>query len=57
MKLPVKTAPRYIPPQLSKKKISIFFSLKPWHNLLPNYNQLQQDSQKEHAFMATISIS
>ena len=43
MKLPVKTAPRYIPPHLSKKKISIFFSLKPWHNLLPNYNQLQQD--------------
>ena len=30
MKLPVKLAPRYILPQLSKKKISIFFSLKPY---------------------------
>ena len=27
MKLPVKTAPRYIPPLLSKKKMFIFFSL------------------------------
>ena len=30
MKLPIKLAPRFIPPQLSKKKISIFFSRKPY---------------------------
>ena len=41
MKLPVKLAPRYIPPQLSKKKIPIFFSLTMNQQVTENL----QDSQ------------